>query len=134
MMPRWDGERFVRALRAAPDFPHVPVLVLSARADDALRENLLEHLVQDYLTKPFSAQELRARARNLVAVKRTVDILQKELNSQASDIGELTAGLVESRKSLQRSCTPCRCPTAAGWASTRTPRWASRWPTGTAAS
>jgi PAS domain-containing protein len=41
--------------------------------------------------------------RNLVAVKRTVDILQKELNSQASDIGELTAGLVESRKSLQRS-------------------------------
>lgn len=105
MMPRWDGERFVRALAERAQSPRVPVLVLSARADDALRENLLEHLVQDYLIKPFSAQELRARARNLVAVKCTVDILQRELNSQASDIVELTAGLVESRKSLQRSFT-----------------------------
>ena len=105
MMPRWDGERFVRALAERAQSPRVPVLVLSARADDTLRENLLEHLVQDYLIKPFSAQELRARARNLVAVKRTVDILQRELNSQASDIVELTAGLVESRQSLQRSFT-----------------------------
>lgn len=103
MMPRWDGERFVRALSEEPGFPKVPVLVLSARADDALRENLLEELAQDYLTKPFSAQELRARARNLVTVKRTVDILQKELNSQASNILELTSGLVESRKYLQSS-------------------------------
>ena len=105
MMPGWDGERFVRALRERPGFPNVPVLVLSARSDDALREKLLEHLVQDFLTKPFSAQELRARARNLVTVKRTVDMLQKDLNSQASDVLELAASLVASRKSLQRSLT-----------------------------
>ncbi len=103
MMPNFDGERFVRELRGDPNFPSVPVLVLSARVDDALRENLLEELVQDYLTKPFSPQELRARIRNLIAVKRTVDILQRELNSQTSDMSELTAGLVESRKSLQKS-------------------------------
>ncbi len=101
MMPLFDGEQFVRELRASGRFPNVPVLVLSARADDALRESLLEELVQDYLTKPFSPQELRARVRNLVTVKRTVDILQKELNSQTSDVCELTAGLVTSRKSLQ---------------------------------
>ncbi len=103
MMPRFDGERFIRALRGTPDFPRVPILVLSARADDVLRETLLEALVQDYVTKPFSPQELRARVRNLVAVKCTVDILQKELNSQASDICELTNGLVDSRKTLQKS-------------------------------
>jgi len=101
MMPHFDGEQFIRELRASGRFPNVPVLVLSARADDALRETLLEELVQDYLTKPFSPQELRARVRNLIMVKRTVDILQKELNSQASDVCELTAGLVSSRKSLQ---------------------------------
>lgn len=101
MMPFFDGEQFVRELRASAGFPNVPVLVLSARADDALRETLLGELVQDYLTKPFSPLELRARVRNLVMVKRTVDILQKELNSQASDVCELTAGLVASRKSLQ---------------------------------
>lgn len=103
MMPHFDGEQLVRKLRADPRFPNVPVLVLSARADDALRETLLEELVQDYLTKPFSPQELRARVHNLVTVKRTVDILQRELNSQASDVCELTAGLVASRKSLQNS-------------------------------
>jgi PAS domain S-box-containing protein len=101
MMPHCDGEQFVRQLRSSVSFPNLPVLVLSARADDALRETLLEELVQDYLTKPFSPQELRARVRNLVTVKRTVDILQKELNSQASDVCELTAGLVASRKTLQ---------------------------------
>lgn len=100
MMPQMDGERFVHELRGR-QLSHVPVLVLSARADDALRQTLLEDFVQDYLTKPFSPQELRARVRNLVTVKRTVDILQKELNSQASDISELANGLIVSRQSLQ---------------------------------
>ncbi len=99
MMPEMDGERFVHELRRRQS-SHIPILVLSARADDALRETLLEDFVQDYLTKPFSPQELLARVRNLVTVKRTVDILQKELNSQASDISELTDGLIASRKSL----------------------------------
>lgn len=101
MMPSFDGERFIQELRSIADISNLPVLVLSARADDALRETLLAELVQDYLTKPFSPQELRARVRNLVTVKRTVDILQKELNTQASDISELTAGLIASRNSLQ---------------------------------
>lgn len=105
MMPHWDGERLVRALRKQTSFPKVPVLVLSARADEPLKEKLLKELVQDYLCKPFSAQELRARVRNLVTVKCTVDLLQKELNSQASNILELTTDLVESRQSLQQSLT-----------------------------
>lgn len=100
MMPHSDGVQFVHELRASGRCPNLPVLVLSARADDVLRATLLEELVQDYLMKPFSPQELRARVRNLVSVKRTVDLLQKELNSQASDVSELTASLVASRKSL----------------------------------
>ncbi|MBL8470773.1 MAG: PAS domain S-box protein [Rhodocyclaceae bacterium] len=102
MMPEMDGERFVHELRRRQT-SHIPVLVLSARADDAMRETLLEDFVQDYLTKPFSPKELRARVRNLITVKRTVDTLQKELNSQAVDISELTNGLIASRKNLQES-------------------------------
>lgn len=99
MMPGMDGERFINELRRRQTTP-IPVLVLSARADDALRERLLEGFVQDYLTKPFSPHELRARVRNLVTVKRSGDTLQKELNSQASDISDLTNGLIASRQSL----------------------------------
>lgn len=103
MMPYFDGERFIRELRAPPQYPTIPVLVLSARSDDVLRQTLLDGLVQDYVTKPFSPQELRARIRNLVSVKLTVDVLQRELNSQASDIGQLTEELIENRNSLHRS-------------------------------
>jgi PAS domain S-box-containing protein len=101
MMPERSGEDFIRQLRAHSKGKQVPILVLSARADDALRENLLAELVQDYVTKPFSPQELMARVKNLVTVKKMVDLLQEELNSQASDISELTRELVASRKSLQ---------------------------------
>lgn len=101
MMPESDGEDFIRKFRANPKGKQVPVLVLSARADDVLRESLLTELVQDYVTKPFSPQELMARVKNLVTVKTMVNLLQEELNSQASDISELTRELVASRKSLQ---------------------------------
>lgn len=101
MMPGLDGESFIRGLRENAGSNSIPVVVLSARADDRLRETLLDGLVQDYVTKPFSATELKARIHNLVSIKSTVSLLQRELNSHASDIGELTNDLLRSRKSLQ---------------------------------
>jgi len=103
MMPQVDGMQLIRELRGMAQFHHIPAIVLTARADDSLRSNLLEEFVQDYLTKPFSPQELRARVHNLITVKRSVELLQGELASQASDVGELTAALVTHRKFLQDS-------------------------------
>ena len=103
MMPEVDGVQLIRALRATAQFQQMPAIVLTARADDALRENLLEEFVQDYLTKPFSPRELRARVHNLITVKRSVEMLQGELTSQACDVGELTAELVAQRKFLLNS-------------------------------
>ncbi|MDR3369153.1 ATP-binding protein [Rhodoferax sp.] len=103
MMPQVDGMQLIQELRAMAQFHQIPAIVLTARCDDALRTNLLEEFVQDYLTKPFSPQELRARVHNLITVKRSVELLQGELASQASDVGELTAALVTHRKFLQDS-------------------------------
>ena len=66
MMPRMSGEEVVRAVRADPSIATTAILVLSARAGDADRMLLLDAGANDYLTKPFSAPELRARVRNLV--------------------------------------------------------------------
>jgi PAS domain S-box-containing protein len=55
------------------------------------------------VTKPFSAQELRARVRNLATVKQARDELQRELLSQSSDLAELTRHLIDSRRALQAS-------------------------------
>lgn len=103
MMPEMDGMQLIRELRGMAQFHQVPAIVLTARADDSLRSKLLEEFVQDYLTKPFSPQELRARVHNLITVKRSVELLQGELASQTSDMGELTAALVTHRKYLQDS-------------------------------
>ncbi len=103
MMPKMGGDRLVAEMRARPSLAQVPVIVLSAKADEELRVKLLSESVQDYVVKPFSAQELRARVRNQVALKRMRDLLKMELESQSTDVAELSRQLYESRAALERS-------------------------------
>ncbi|MCB2004567.1 MAG: response regulator [Rhodoferax sp.] len=103
MLPRLGGDRLVAALRTIPPIRDIPVLVLSAKDDAMLRARLLAGAAQDYVTKPFSAQELRARVRNLVTMKRARDDLQRELLSQSNDLAELTRNLIDNRRALQAS-------------------------------
>ncbi|MBL0089867.1 MAG: PAS domain S-box protein [Ideonella sp.] len=103
MMPRLGGDRLVAEMRRRPRLAQVPVLVLSAKGDEALRARLLAESVQDYVTKPFSAHELRARVRNLVMMKCARDALQRELATQNEDLSQLTRQLIANRQTLQRS-------------------------------
>lgn len=103
MMPDVPGEQLVREVRSRPALAQVPILILSARADEELRLGLLTSSVQDYLTKPFSAHELRARVRNLVTTKKARDALQAELATQTSDLSVLTQQLIAGRRAIQAS-------------------------------
>jgi PAS domain S-box-containing protein len=72
MMPQMSGDQMVKALRAREEFDGVPIVLLTAKADEALRVNLLKEDVQEYLYKPFSVDELFARVgRHLSERKRT---------------------------------------------------------------
>jgi PAS domain S-box-containing protein len=103
MMPKLGGDEFVKHLRAHRSLPQPPILVLSAKADGSLRLKLLAESVQDYLVKPFAADELRVRVRNLVALKRTKDLLQEELASQGEDLAILTSELIESKRLIEEN-------------------------------
>ncbi|MFI5910118.1 SpoIIE family protein phosphatase [Dactylosporangium sp. NPDC051541] len=88
MMPNLDGFGLIAAIRAEDGFGHLPVIVLSARAGDEATIEGLDAGADDYLVKPFSARELRARVRaNLEfdRIRRTRDELQRnrELLDQA---------------------------------------------------
>ncbi|MBV8869864.1 MAG: PAS domain-containing protein, partial [Acetobacteraceae bacterium] len=61
MMPRLDGLGLLKAVRARPDLRELPVVVLSARAGEEAKVEGLDAGADDYLVKPFGAQELLAR-------------------------------------------------------------------------
>jgi signal transduction histidine kinase len=61
MMPGLDGFALMRALRREPATATVPVVLLSARAGEEARIEGAEAGADDYLVKPFGAQELLAR-------------------------------------------------------------------------
>ena len=103
MMPKVSGQLLVKEMRSRGGLANVPILVLSAKADDGLRIKLLAESVQDYVVKPFSATELRARVRNLVTMKRARDALQRALDSQSDDLSQLTRQIIDNRQELQRS-------------------------------
>ena len=67
-LPNIDGLDVIRALRMASN---VPVVVVTARADEADRVVGLEMGADDYIVKPFSPKELVARVR---AVLRRTDL------------------------------------------------------------
>lgn len=108
MMPRLGGDELVRAVRARGELDGVPIVVLTAKADDALHLRLLEGGAQDYVMKPFSIEELRARVRNQVAMKRTRDLLRQEVATESSDLEELAAELARSRRELQTALESAR--------------------------
>lgn len=73
MMPRMDGEELLCRIRQHPEWSDLPVVLLSARAETAAAVSGLGHGADDYLAKPFSRDELLARARahlELTALRR----------------------------------------------------------------
>ena len=61
MLPGMDGMQVCQALRAEPTTSGLPILMLTARGEEADRVRGLELGADDYVTKPFSPKELVAR-------------------------------------------------------------------------
>ena len=59
-LPDIDGEEVIGKIRS---WSNVPIIVISARSEDSDKINALDAGADDYLTKPFSVEELLARLR-----------------------------------------------------------------------
>lgn len=68
MLPRVDGFEVFRRLRAVAP---IPVIMLTARGDEADRVTGLEMGADDYVAKPFSVREVTARIRSVLRRGRT---------------------------------------------------------------
>lgn len=87
MMPRLDGFSVCQRVR---EFSSVPIIILTARGNDQDKIRGLDLGADDYLTKPFSVEELLARVRAVLrrAQLSTIDASQA-LRSRVT-IGDLT--------------------------------------------
>jgi len=67
MMPRKNGYEVCQAIRANPDCKGVRIIMLTAKGREVEREKGLALGADDYITKPFSTQEVVERVRELLA-------------------------------------------------------------------
>lgn len=69
-LPDIDGVEVIERIRS---WSNVPIIVISARSEDADKIDALDSGADDYLTKPFSVEELLARLR---VIKRRLALMQ----------------------------------------------------------
>src|SRR3954451_3725884 len=66
MMPKLDGYEVTRALRAEESTSRIPIILLTARVQDADVQKGFDAGADDYVRKPFSPQELRSRVQAIL--------------------------------------------------------------------
>jgi DNA-binding response OmpR family regulator len=70
MMPGVSGLDAIRAIRAEPSLADLPVILLTARAQESDVETGFDSGADDYITKPFSPRELASRVQALLSRSR----------------------------------------------------------------
>ena len=108
MMPVMSGNEMVQRIRALHQLDATPILLLTAKADEEMRVQLLRAGAQDYVMKPFAFEELRARVATLVATKRARDVLQAELASESHDVELLARDLTTRKRELDTALESAR--------------------------
>jgi two-component system phosphate regulon response regulator PhoB len=95
MMPGLSGLEFTRRLKKTPNTRSIPIILLTAKSEEADKVTALDAGADDYITKPFSTPELIARIRALLR--------RSDPDSEASDTLK-TAALRLELKSRRAFC------------------------------
>ena len=95
MLPGQSGHALARHWRGQPRTRELPIIMLTARAEETDKVSGLDAGADDYLTKPFSANELLARIRAVLR-RRAPDALEA-----AVDVGLLTINPATRRVTSQ---------------------------------
>lgn len=88
MMPNMDGLTACAKIR---EFSNIPIILLTAKADDMDKLIGFDHGADDYLTKPFNILELKARIRALL--RRAGTVQEKQPAASTLTIGSISLDL-----------------------------------------
>ncbi|MFO1475813.1 MAG: ATP-binding protein [Verrucomicrobiota bacterium] len=101
MMPEKDGLQACRELRERTSTQAIPIVLLTARADEETKMAALKAGASDFLAKPFSTAELHVRIRNLVESHQFQHALARQnrtLESTLDELKDTQTQLVQSEK------------------------------------
>jgi DNA-binding response OmpR family regulator len=104
MLPGFDGYRVIRTLRA--DGIETPILVLTARGEEADKVKGLRLGADDYVTKPFGAMELLARVDALLRRSRISAPVAAAVVDQFGEVEVSRAARTVKRRGEPVSLTP----------------------------
>jgi diguanylate cyclase (GGDEF)-like protein len=112
-MPRLDGFEVLEQLRADPSTTEMPVILVTARSDDAGKVRALDQGAVDYLQKPFSERELRARVERTLRLLRSHialrELAQTDPLTSLANLRAFRARLDDEVKRARRYRTPLTC-------------------------
>ncbi|HET7599095.1 MAG TPA: HD domain-containing phosphohydrolase [Gemmatimonadales bacterium] len=99
-MPRVTGIELARYLRGSTRLRDVPLMVITALDDRSVRYEVLELGLNDFLTKPIDAAEVRARTRNMLAVRRGQKALLERSDWLERAITEATSAIAAREREV----------------------------------
>ena len=103
MMPHMDGFELLAALRSDEKTRTIPVVMLSARADEEAKIEGLQMGADDYLSKPFSSRELRARVASQIELAHLRhELIRRSEAAVQSLAGRLINAHDEERNRISR--------------------------------
>jgi DNA-binding response OmpR family regulator len=82
MMPKLDGMEVCRRLKADPNMPFMPIILVTAKAASTDVVAGLEAGADEYLTKPIDQMALVARVKSVLRIKE----LHDQVSAQAADL------------------------------------------------
>ena len=100
-MPEKDGLQVCRELRQQESTRDIPIIILTARADEQTKLAALSAGANDFLSKPFSTSELHVRVKNLVVSHHYQEKLAKQnqvLETTIDQLKETETLLVQTEK------------------------------------
>lgn len=100
MMPGLDGVSMIGILRDDPRFVDVPIVMVTANRFDELRVEALERGATDFIEKPVRIAELKARVRNLLALRRSQCLLRDRAALLAEEVARATADIRDREMEL----------------------------------
>jgi adenylate cyclase len=100
-MPGMNGYEVCRRLREDPATQFLPVVMVTS-SDQEVRVNAIEAGADDFIIKPFNKQELLARVRSLVRIKRYHDTIEAQTAELAQWNRTLEARVDEQVEELEK--------------------------------